>query len=57
MFRLWLAGWYMGLLMDKALGVNEKESVQRKRGEELRMTLVNSNSVALIKVGDNSSLD
>jgi hypothetical protein len=47
----------MGLLMDKALGVNEKESVQRKRGEELRMTLVNSNSVALIKVGENSSLD
>ena len=43
-------GWYIGLLMDKATGVSDKPSVQRKRGEELRQHLVRSKSVALIKV-------
>ena len=45
-----LLGWYLGLLMDKALGVHEKPEVQRKRGKELRQHLVSSQSVALIKV-------
>ena len=45
-----LLGWYLGLLMDKTLGVDDKPEVQRKRGEELRKLLVKSRSVALIKV-------
>jgi hypothetical protein len=44
------AGWYFGLLVDKALGISDKPSVQQKRGEELRKHLVQSKSVALIKV-------
>ena len=51
-----LLGWYMGLLMDKALGVSQNEAVQRKRGEELRHHLVHSGSVALIKSGQALSL-
>ena len=45
-----LLGWYLGLVMDKALGIHEKPDVQRKRGKELRQHLVSSQSVALIKV-------
>jgi hypothetical protein len=45
-----LLGWYLGLLMDNASGVSEKPEVQRKRGQELRELLVQSRSVALIKV-------
>jgi len=51
-----LLGWYLGLLTDKALGVGGKESVQRKRGAELRGHLVRSGSVALIKSGQALSL-
>ena len=51
-----LLGWYLGLLMDKALGMDTKEHVQRKRGEELRHHLVQSKSVALIKSGQAISL-
>jgi len=51
-----LLGWYFGLLSDKALGIDEREAVQRKRGEELRMHLVRSRSVALIKSGQALSL-
>jgi hypothetical protein len=47
-----LLGWYFGLLMDKALGTSDNVEVQRRRGEELRMHLVRSKSVALIKVSD-----
>lgn len=36
--------------MDKTMGIDDLEEVQRKRGEELRMHLVRSKSVALIKV-------
>ena len=45
-----LLGWYLGLLTDKAIGIADKSSVQRKRGEELRNVLVKSKSVALVKV-------
>lgn len=45
-----LFGWYLGLLMDKAMGIADKPNVQRKRGEELRQHLVRSQSVALVKV-------
>ncbi len=45
-----LFGWYLSLLMDKAIGLDEKPYVQRKRGEQLRQILVRSQSVALIKV-------
>lgn len=45
-----LLWWYLGLLTDTALGIADKPSVQRKRGEELRHHLVRSQSVALIKV-------
>lgn len=51
-----LLGWYLGLLADKAAGIEGKESVQRKRGVELRMHLVRSRSVALIKSGQALSL-
>jgi len=51
-----LLGWWMRLLMDKALGINENEEVQRKRGAELREHLVQSKSVALIKSGQALSL-
>lgn len=37
--------------MDNALGLSERSEVQKKRGEELRNHLVQSRSVALIKVG------
>ena len=45
-----LLGWYLGLLGDKLLGIQDGESVQRKRGAELRQHLVRTKSVALIKV-------
>jgi len=51
-----LLGWYLGLLMDQVAGVDEQESVQRKRGEQLRGHLVRSGSVALIKSGQALSL-
>lgn len=51
-----LLGWYMGLLMDKALGISNQQAVQRKRGQELRHHLVHSGSVALIKSGQALSL-
>lgn len=51
-----LLGWYMGLLMDKTLGVDDQEAIQRKRGMELRLHLVRSGSVALIKSGQALSL-
>jgi aarF domain-containing kinase len=50
------SAWYLGLLTDKALGLSEREDVQRKRGEELRMHLVRSKSVALVKSGQALSL-
>ena len=46
----------MSLLGDRALGVDKSEAVQRKRGVELRMHLVQSKSVALIKSGQALSL-
>jgi hypothetical protein len=48
--KLSFVGWYIGLLWDNALGISEKPDVQRKRGAELRNHLVQSRSVALIKV-------
>ena len=42
--------------MDRALRIDKDENVQRKRGEELRHTLVQSGSVALIKSGQAMSL-
>jgi predicted unusual protein kinase regulating ubiquinone biosynthesis (AarF/ABC1/UbiB family) len=51
-----LLGWYFGLLADRALGVEDLETVQRKRGAELRRHLVQSGSVALIKSGQALSL-
>lgn len=51
-----LFGWYLGLLMDKAMGIADKPNVQRKRGEELRQHLVRSQSVALVKSGQALSL-
>jgi predicted unusual protein kinase regulating ubiquinone biosynthesis (AarF/ABC1/UbiB family) len=56
MLGLPLLGWYMGLLTDKLLKIDGKESVERKRGAELRMHLVRSRSVALIKSGQALSL-
>jgi predicted unusual protein kinase regulating ubiquinone biosynthesis (AarF/ABC1/UbiB family) len=56
MLGLPLLGWYLGLLTDNMLKMNELESVQRKRGEELRNHLVRSRSVALIKSGQALSL-
>jgi len=43
-----MLAWYLSLLMDKAMGVSEKEEVQRKRGAELRDLLIQSKSVSLI---------
>jgi len=51
-----MLAWYLSLLMDKAMGVSEKEEVQRKRGAELRDLLIQSKSVALIKSGQALSL-
>lgn len=51
-----LLGWYAGLLLDRALGVENEVTVQRKRGAELRRHLVRSGSVALIKSGQALSL-
>lgn len=51
-----LLGWYFGLVADKILKIDNKESVERKRGEQLRMHLVRSRSVALIKSGQALSL-
>eukprot|EP00560_Eucampia_antarctica_P002238 CAMPEP_0197841658 /NCGR_PEP_ID=MMETSP1437-20131217/46305_1 /TAXON_ID=49252 ORGANISM="Eucampia antarctica, Strain CCMP1452" /NCGR_SAMPLE_ID=MMETSP1437 /ASSEMBLY_ACC=CAM_ASM_001096 /LENGTH=726 /DNA_ID=CAMNT_0043451449 /DNA_START=302 /DNA_END=2482 /DNA_ORIENTATION=+ len=51
-----LLGWYMALLMDKTLGIDDQEAVQRKRGMELRLHLVRSGSVVLIKSGQALSL-
>ncbi|KAL7522120.1 hypothetical protein ACHAWX_006807 [Stephanocyclus meneghinianus] len=56
MLGLPLLGWYIGLLTDKLLKIDGKESVERKRGAELRMHLVRSRSVALIKSGQALSL-
>jgi predicted unusual protein kinase regulating ubiquinone biosynthesis (AarF/ABC1/UbiB family) len=56
MLGLPLLGWYLGLVMDKVLKIEEDEGVKRKRGEELRMHLVRSKSVALIKTGQALSL-
>lgn len=42
--------------MDKTLKIDDDEGVERKRGEELRMHLVRSKSVALIKSGQALSL-
>mmetsp|Transcript_20880 Transcript_20880/g.43526 ORF Transcript_20880/g.43526 Transcript_20880/m.43526 type:complete len:807 (-) Transcript_20880:70-2490(-) len=56
MLGLPLLGWYMGLISDNFFKINEMESVERKRGEELRMHLVRSRSVALIKSGQALSL-
>lgn len=51
-----LLGWYFGLLADKFMRIEGNEGVQRKRGAELRMHLVRSGSVALIKSGQALSL-
>jgi len=56
MLGLPLLGWYLGLITDNILKIDSKESVERKRGEELRMHLVRSKSVALIKSGQALSL-
>lgn len=51
-----LLGWYISLLIDRATGMEKDETVQKKRGAELRMHLVRSGSVALIKSGQALSL-
>lgn len=51
-----LLGWYIGLLSDKLWGVDKREDIQRMRGAELRMHLVRSGSVALVKSGQALSL-
>jgi predicted unusual protein kinase regulating ubiquinone biosynthesis (AarF/ABC1/UbiB family) len=56
MLGLPLLGWYLGLLTDKVMKIDGKESVERKRGAELRMHFVRSRSVALIKSGQALSL-
>jgi predicted unusual protein kinase regulating ubiquinone biosynthesis (AarF/ABC1/UbiB family) len=56
LFRFAFPGWYFRLLVDKALRIDRLEFVQRKRGAELRATLVHSKSVALIKSGQALSL-
>ena len=56
MLGLPLLGWYFGLLSDKLLKIDDKDSVKRKRGAELRMHFVRSKSVALIKSGQALSL-
>lgn len=56
MLGLPLLGWYFGLVADSILKIDSEESVERKRGEELRVHLVRSKSVALIKSGQALSL-
>ena len=51
-----MLGWYLRLLMDKAMNISDKTEVQRKRGEELRELIIQSKSVALIKSGQALSL-
>lgn len=51
-----LLGWYIGLISDKLWGVDKREDIQRMRGAELRMHLVRSGSVALVKSGQALSL-
>jgi len=51
-----LLGWYIALLSDKLWGVDQREDIQRMRGAELRMHLVRSGSVALVKSGQALSL-
>lgn len=51
-----LLGWYVSLLMDRSTGAEKNENIQRLRGEQLRMHLVRSKSVALIKSGQALSL-
>lgn len=51
-----LLGWYISLLMDRAMGASDNEKIQRMRGGQLRMHLVRSKSVALIKSGQALSL-
>jgi len=51
-----LLGWYLSLLLDRSSGVAENENIQRLRGEQLRMHLIRSKSVALIKSGQALSL-
>jgi len=48
--------WYLRLLLDRAMGIDDRENIQRKRGEELRMHVIRSKSVALIKSGQAASL-
>ncbi len=43
-------------MVDRILKVDEDDAIKRKRGEELRMHLVRSKSVALIKSGQALSL-
>jgi len=45
-----IVGWYFRLLGDRVMGDGESDAVHRKRGAELRNHLVQSGSVALIKV-------
>jgi predicted unusual protein kinase regulating ubiquinone biosynthesis (AarF/ABC1/UbiB family) len=56
MLGLPLLGWYLGLCTDNMLKINKSETVERKRGEELRNHFVRSRSVALIKSGQALSL-
>jgi len=51
-----LLGWYIALLSDRLWGVDTREDIQRMRGAELRMHLVRSGSVALVKSGQALSL-
>ena len=51
-----LLGWYLRLLTDKALSIDNKEEVMRRRGAELRRLFIQSKSVALIKSGQALSL-
>jgi len=48
--------WYLGLITDKITKTDGKDTVERRRGEELRKHLVRSKSVALIKSGQALSL-
>mmetsp|Transcript_8954 Transcript_8954/g.14783 ORF Transcript_8954/g.14783 Transcript_8954/m.14783 type:complete len:774 (-) Transcript_8954:422-2743(-) len=56
MLGLPLLGWYLGLCTDSILKIDKSETVERKRGAELRHHLVRSRSVALIKSGQALSL-
>mmetsp|Transcript_29706 Transcript_29706/g.86570 ORF Transcript_29706/g.86570 Transcript_29706/m.86570 type:complete len:801 (+) Transcript_29706:3385-5787(+) len=51
-----LLGWYIALLSDKVWSVDTREDIQQMRGAELRMHLVRSGSVALVKSGQALSL-